>query len=197
MTDNQEALTQVTEDLKKEYREDFAQLLEKNKELVAQMLQLQNAYEVLKQKYLQERKKLQKLQAAYRDNQHVKQAKAEIIVAKNRFNETLSRFYREIQQLKETSPLYDLLAAKELELDRIKKALNVVSQSHDDRKAIESLVECHLYERDQLKTMIEKAESRLHTQLNQIRDANFLSLQFSDPSNCQKIFENAIKVSED
>lgn len=106
----------------------------------------------------------------------LQKAKAEIrqLVAKlqsaQQSSQKLGQLEEEVQKLKANYPIQDLLEAKQVEVERMKKALAAVAIDHPDRKVIESMVKAHIIERDKLKYLAQEAESRFQIQLQQIRD---------------------------
>jgi hypothetical protein len=71
---------------------------------------------------------------------------------------------QEHEKLKTVSPIRDLWTTKQLEVDRLKKSLAILSEDHPDRAAIQSLIQDHEFQRDELKWLLEDAERSLDEQ---------------------------------
>jgi hypothetical protein len=101
----------------------------------------------------------------------------QIQTIKNHFNAALKEIRIDIERMKASYPIFDLVAAKEAEVDRMKKALQAIPRNHSERKSIESMVKAHIIERDQLRRIAEDAENRFEQQLAKIETATLVSEQ--------------------
>jgi chromosome segregation ATPase len=90
---------------------------------------------------------------------------------------------KENEKLKTVHPIRDLWTAKELEIDRLKKALGTISKGHSERAAILAIVQAHELQRDELKWLLDEAEQRLEEQSKRAdRLESSLELEFEgDP----------------
>ncbi len=131
-------------------------------------------------KYLLE---LEKNRALLEQISSIKRGSSQTGVAElqKQFNLVLKGLREECERLKTTYPVFDLLAAKQIEVDRMKKAFHALSDGHSDRKAIEGMVKAHIIERDELLKIAEEAESRLQKQLDKIH-ASYLKASRGQPS---------------
>jgi chromosome segregation ATPase len=80
----------------------------------------------------------------------------------------------ETERLKLSYPLYDLLKAKELEVDQVERTLAELPADHVERSALQSIAKSHRAEKEQLSFLIEKAEARFRKHLEQINDCGAL-----------------------
>lgn len=99
---------------------------------------------------------------------------------------SLLQLHEETERLRAVYPVYDLLAAKQTEVDRMKKALTTVSRDHPERKIVESMVKSHIIERDELRWIVQDAESRFKLQIERIQ-AELSSLLDDDTASCTPI----------
>jgi hypothetical protein len=67
---------------------------------------------------------------------------------------------RELQRLKRTYPLRDLLSHKESELSRAMRDLKAIQEGTEARKKAESIVATLSEQRDQLRSILAEAEQR-------------------------------------
>lgn len=121
---------------------------------------LQAAQEV-ENDYLSELKKNKKLSTL------LEAEKTNLQNVQREFKCRLNELKRETDKLKKIYPLYDLLLAKQKEVERMKKSLEQISMDHPERKVIEDLVKFHVIERDELKEVIEIAEKRFESLENE------------------------------
>lgn len=75
---------------------------------------------------------------------------------------------REIAQLKRLTPLRGILAAKQLEIDRIRKALKRLPEGHAERASIERIYQDHLIERDGLEELLLGMERKLDQRFGEL-----------------------------
>jgi hypothetical protein len=95
----------------------------------------------------------------------------------DQFDAELKKIKLDVEKMKTSYPILDLVSAKEAEVDRMKKALQTVPRNHADRKAIESMVKAHIVERDQLRRIAEEAENRFDQHLEKIETASLMAAQ--------------------
>ncbi len=86
-----------------------------------------------------------------------------------RFRQIASSLHREVEYLKQIYPIRGLLAAKELEVERVKKALKRLPASHPDRALIAQIVSDHVEERRRIEGMLRDMEQRLEEQCQTIQ----------------------------
>lgn len=101
----------------------------------------------------------------------VEAATKELAQERVRFRQIASALHREVEYLKQIYPIRGLLAAKEFEVERVKKALKRISINHPDRRVIEQIVQDHINERKNIEQMLQEMEQRLETQCQAIQDA--------------------------
>jgi hypothetical protein len=96
---------------------------------------------------------------------------------------------RETERLKSIYPIFDLLKAKQAEVERMKKALQQIPKDHPDRSAAESMVKAHIVERDELRLLIEEAENRFKAHHDQIQEVYSMGSDGTsgDPLNLDQI----------
>lgn len=83
----------------------------------------------------------------------------------------LNDLKKEIDRLRSIYPLQDLLAAKQAEVDRVKKAWQSIAREHPEHDVIESMVKAHIMERDQLRKLLRTAEERFQMLFEQASEA--------------------------
>jgi hypothetical protein len=98
----------------------------------------------------------------------------DILSLKKLFQEELSKLKEETEKLKSIYPLYDVLASKQIEVERMEGALQGVALDHPEREAIENMVKAHQAEREELKWLIQQAEHRFLRHFDQIRVAQMV-----------------------
>lgn len=104
---------------------------------------------------------LQKYDALYKQN----------VAEQKRFRTLAAQLFREVEYLRQVHPLKGVLAAKQAELNRVKKSLKQIGAQHPDRKRAEQLVKSHIVERDEIIDLLRVTEERLLAQLAKIEDA--------------------------
>lgn len=135
-------------------------------------------YDVLFQKHLKESKRLQELMIEMEDNKHVKKARHELTTERSTLKDLARQMVGEVQYLKKIFPLRSLLAAKEIEIKRMKASLLRLPEGHAERRNIEGFVKDHINERDQYFKMISLAEKKFDQQMAELEAvANELELR--------------------
>lgn len=84
------------------------------------------------------------------------------------FRMELEKLRLESEELLSVYPIQDLFMAKQAEVQRMLKFLKLVDSDHPDKSAIESMVEGHIVERDQLKALLEETLKKFENHKNQI-----------------------------
>lgn len=163
----------------REMESDYSREIEKCKKLSAELETLKAEHALLLNKHKAENQKAQELEKRLKnmmENQPQESRVKGVKLAKQ-FNLLLKGLKEETERLKRTYPIFDLLAAKQAEVERMKQALKKVPKDHADRKAIESMVKSHIVERDELRGIAQDAENRFKTQLEMIKSAYLTSME--------------------
>ncbi len=74
----------------------------------------------------------------------------------------------ENQKIHQVYPIQDLWAAKQIEIDRLKKSWEALPKNHSDRNSILALIEAHEQQRDELKWLLDDAEHRFEEQIKRL-----------------------------
>ena len=111
-------------------------------------------------------KALQGLLQKERESQKQSQLElARVRDALQKFAPLLSQIRKEHEKLQSLYPIQDLWAAKQLEVDRLKKSLDSLPEKHEDREAIRACVAAHNTQLDELKWILDEAEARFDEQI--------------------------------
>jgi len=138
--------------------------------VAAREIELENAHERQRNEKLQAensvlRHKIKNLEAMISSNRHVSEAT-------RRFKAIVAGLLRDYEHLSKTHPLHDLLEAKEAELQRLKKGLQLIPLQHPDRKTAESMLRAHIRERDQLQSLLITAQGRIEQAVGAAQSAS-------------------------
>jgi hypothetical protein len=107
------------------------------------------------------------------DTNHLEVELANLRIEHEMLVKKFDELYAETEKLRSTYPIYDLVTAKEVEVERLEQSLEQFSLDHPDRRGAEELVRSHIIERDELRTILQRAEKRLKLQLEKIQNAAY------------------------
>lgn len=143
------------------------------RELEKDQIELMKQYDKLYRDYARVKQELaRKDQEIAQAVARAAQSSAQPMVAeeKRKFRTLAAQMYQEVEYLRQVHPLKGILAAKQAELERVKKSLRRIPRGHRDRAGAEAMVKAHVVERDQLIELVEATETRLNQELQQIQD---------------------------
>lgn len=108
----------------------------------------------------------------------------QIAKLKQQFQEEFSKLRLEIEKLRLIYPLYDLLALKQFEIERLKKALNLIEQEHPEYRKLELIISDHFEEREVMKSLIANMEIRFNRYLDRTQAAELKMSDLLSNFNC-------------
>jgi hypothetical protein len=194
LPENWESFVRAAQQIEKEYLIE----LEKNKKLNAELQLVRAECDAIRRQYVEEYHRAQELEALQKTSSGGKKKKtaSPSSTLGSEVKKLLQNLKEETERLKSIHPLQDLFNAKQIEIDRMKKALKIVSKEHPDRTAMESLVKAHIIERDELRELIQEAEERFRAQLDRIRNVEWLEQGVSTDPSSEAFGTNPLQVPE-
>jgi len=100
----------------------------------------------------------------------IRRIENELVTERKKFRDVAQALYTEVEYLRQVYPIRGLLAAKDAELVRVKKALRHVPPNHPDRASIERIVSDHQAERNQIERVAKEMEERLNEQSRSMQE---------------------------
>jgi hypothetical protein len=134
-----------------------------NEGLFSEIRELKAELSLLQSKYELSEKRVQELE---------EEVGADI--GPNQFRKTLHSLREETEKLRIVYPVHDLLVAKEVEVEKIGKALASVSEAHPEFESFELRLKTHLQELDELRSLAATADQRFKRQILRIRTAGLM-----------------------
>jgi hypothetical protein len=133
------------------------------KNLSSELQKLRKERDELHSSYLLSEKRAEELEQALKGK-----------MGSSEFRKTLHVLKEETEKLRSVYPLQDLLAAKEVEVVEIGRALASVTEAHPEFESFDLKLRTHVRERDALRSLALKATERFNRQILRIRTAGLM-----------------------
>ncbi|MEO5970920.1 MAG: hypothetical protein ABIQ95_13410 [Bdellovibrionia bacterium] len=143
--------------------EKFREVRQEVEKLSSELRKLKTEYDLLFDKYASSEKLVRELQEELNTE-----------IGPNQFRKTLHSLKEETERLRAVYPVEDLLAAKELEVEKTSKALASVTEAHPEFSSFDLRLRTHTQERDELRKIVSKADERFRRQILRIRTAGLM-----------------------
>jgi polyhydroxyalkanoate synthesis regulator phasin len=147
---------ELTEDLNilwkasQEIEESYCQEVEKNKHLVSEVQRLGKIIQTLETRWVTEKE-------SHRFQARIQELESQV-----------EKIQTDNVKLQTLYPIRDLLSAKQMELDRLQKSLQLMPPDHADREPAEAILEFHRQECDELQCLWANVQLRFQVQNHRV-----------------------------